>query len=91
MAAAFEGEAGTAPVVNVSGFDAPAVTTTTAVNSKFYTDDDLAKVRSQEKEKLYPQIESLKEELASIKKEKEEELEEKQILRRPGRHTHGRK
>jgi hypothetical protein len=78
MAAAFEGEAGTAPVVNVSGFDASTVTSTnsantTAVNSKFYTDEDLAKVRSQEKEKLYPQIESLKEELASIKKDKEEE------------------
>jgi hypothetical protein len=74
MAVAFEAEAGQAPVVNVSGVDAPTVTTTEkANNQKFYTDDDLAKVRSQEKEKLYPQIESLKEELLSIKKEKEEE------------------
>jgi hypothetical protein len=74
MAVAFEAEAGTAPVVNVSGVDAPTVTTTEKVNNqKFYTDEDLAKVRSQEKEKLYPQIESLKEELLSIKKEKEEE------------------
>ena len=74
MATAFEAEAGQAPVVNVSGVDAPTVTTTEKVsNQKFYTDDDLAKVRSQEKEKLYPQIESLKEELLSIKKEKEEE------------------
>ena len=74
MATAFEAEAGQAPVVNVSGVDAPTVTTTEKVsNQKFYTDDDLAKVRSQEKEKLYPQIESLKEEILSIKKEKEEE------------------
>jgi hypothetical protein len=75
MATAFEAEAGQAPVVNVSGVDASAVTTTETArgNQKFYTDDDLAKVRSQEKEKLYPQIESLKEELLSIKKEKEEE------------------
>ena len=80
MAAAFEAEANVAPVVNVSGVDAPTVTTTTAnasnisvTNSKFYTDDDLAKVRGQEKDKLYPQIESLKEELNSLRKEKEEE------------------
>jgi hypothetical protein len=80
MAAAFEAEANVAPVVNVSGVDAPTVTTTTAnasttsvTNSKFYTDDDLAKVRGQEKDKLYPQIESLKEELNLLRKEKEEE------------------
>ena len=74
MASAFEAEAGTAPVVNVSGVDASTVTTTERVsNQKFYTDEDLAKVRSQEKEKLYPQIDSLKEELLALKKEKEEE------------------
>ena len=73
MANAFEAEANVAPVVNVSGVDAPTVTTTESKSSKFYTEDDLAKVRSQEKEKLYPQIENLKEELLSIKKEKEEE------------------
>jgi hypothetical protein len=73
MAAAFEAEANTAPVVNVSGVDAPTVTTTDINKSKFYTDEDLAKVRSQEKDKLYPQIESLKEELNSLRKEKEEE------------------
>ena len=74
MASAFESEAGTAPVVNVSGVDAPTVTTTEQVsNQKFYTEDDLAKVRSQEKSKLYPEIDSLKEELNSLRKEKEEE------------------
>jgi hypothetical protein len=74
MAAAFEAEANTAPVVNVSGVDAPTVTTTDSTSlNKFYTDEDLARVRHQEKDKLYPQIESLKEELNSLRKEKEEE------------------
>jgi DNA repair exonuclease SbcCD ATPase subunit len=74
MAAAFEADAGIAPVVNVSGVDAPTVTTTDPVsNQKFYTEEDLAKVRSQEKSKLYPEIDSLKEELNSLRKEKEEE------------------
>lgn len=74
MAAAFEADAGTAPVVNVSGVDAPTVTTTEIVNTqKFYTEEDLARVRSQEKSKLYPEIDSLKEELNSLRKEKEEE------------------
>ena len=40
---------------------------------KSYTEDDLRKVREQEKSKLYPQIEKLKEELDSLKKEKNEE------------------
>jgi DNA repair exonuclease SbcCD ATPase subunit len=73
MANAFEAEANVAPVVNVSGVDAPTVTTAETRTSKFYTEDDLVKVRSQEKEKLYPQIENLKEELLNLKKEKEEE------------------
>ena len=75
MANAFEAEAGTAPVVNVSGVDAPTVDTgieTPTKNSKFYTEDDLAKVRSQEKDKLYPEIERLKDEVLSLKKDKEE-------------------
>ena len=74
MAGAFEAEANVAPVVNVSGVDAPTVTTT---NSKFYTDEDLAKVRSQEKDKLYPQIDKLKEEVENLKKEKQEEAARK--------------
>lgn len=78
---AFEAEAGTAPVVNVSGVDAPTVEIgiekEQAKTSKFYTEDDLAKVRSQEKEKLYPEIERLKEEVLSLKKEKEEKAARK--------------
>ena len=37
-----------------------------------YTADDLARVRAQEKEKLYPQVEKLKEELAQMKRLQEE-------------------
>ena len=74
MAGACESEANVAPVVNVSGVDAPTVTTT---SSKFYTDEDLAKVRSQEKDKLYPQIDKLKEEVENLKKEKQEEAARK--------------
>jgi hypothetical protein len=75
MAEAFEAESGSTPVVNVSGVDAPTVTTKTteARNPKFYTDEDLAKVRSQEKEKLYPEIDRLKEEVSILKKEREEQ------------------
>ena len=74
MADAFAGEAGTAPVINVTGVDASTVTTPSQVTSsnKFYTEDDLAKVRSQEKDKLYPQIEDLKTRLATFEKEREE-------------------
>lgn len=71
MASAFEAEANIAPVVNVSGVDAPIATAET-IASKFYTEDDLAKVRSQEKEKLYPQIDKLKEEVEALKKDKAE-------------------
>ena len=74
-AEAFAVEAGVVPVVaqssdNTVVADAP----TTKATSKFYTEDDLAKVRSQEKEKLYPQIDKLKEELDTIKKEREAEI-----------------
>jgi DNA repair exonuclease SbcCD ATPase subunit len=74
-AEAFAAEAGTVPVVAESSSnpvvaDAP----TTKATSKFYTEDDLARVRSQEKEKLYPQIDKLKEELDTIKKERDAEL-----------------
>ena len=66
----------------MSGVDAPTVTTSatteTATSSqKFYTEEDLAKVRAQEKSKLYPEIDSLKEEVAALKKEKEEKAARK--------------
>jgi hypothetical protein len=79
MANAFEAEANVAPVVNVSGVDAPTATGTPEPTStqKFYTEEDLARVRSQEKSKLYPEIDSLKERLASFEREKEEEAARK--------------
>jgi len=49
-----------------AGVDSPAATNQNG--QKFYTEEDLAKVRAQEKDKLYPQIEKLKEELDSIKR-----------------------
>ena len=60
LAEAFEAEANQAPTIVDAGVDAPTVKTTkTTDSSKGYTEEDLAKVRSQEKDKLYPQIEKL--------------------------------
>jgi hypothetical protein len=50
---------------------------TTEVVSNLFTADDIAKARAQEKEKLYPQVEKLKEELTLLKqREQEREAEE---------------
>jgi len=47
---------------------------TELLTDKAYTEEDLKRVREQEKSKLYPQIDSLKEELNILKKEREERL-----------------
>jgi len=47
-----------------------------ALTDKAYSEDDLKRVREQEKSKLYPQIDSLKEELNLLKKEREERIAE---------------
>jgi hypothetical protein len=78
-AEAFAAEAGVTPVVTSTDADAPAAinvteTPTTPTSSKSYTEEDLAKVRAQEKDKLYPQIDKLKAELEELKKAREEEL-----------------
>ena len=79
LAQAFEAEANQAPTIVDAGVDAPTVKTTkTTDSSKGYTEEDLAKVRSQEKDKLYPQIEKLKSELEEIKQMREAELAAKQ-------------
>ena len=79
LAEAFEAEANQAPTIVDAGVDAPTVKTTkTTDSSKGYTEEDLAKVRSQEKDKLYPQIEKLKSELEEIKLMREAELAAKQ-------------
>ena len=65
------------------GTDAPTpkftTTTTTTTNpaetgkaSGKYTEEDLARVRQQEKDKLYPQLETLKETVSRLEKEREE-------------------
>lgn len=52
-----------------------------AATGKSYTEEDLRKVREQEKSKLYPQIDSLKEEVSLLKKEREERQAEADRLR----------
>jgi len=49
--------------------------------ARAYSEEDLKKVREQEKSKLYPQIESLKEELSFLKQERESRKEEEARLR----------
>jgi hypothetical protein len=49
-------------------------------SDKSYSEDDLKKVREQEKSKLYPQIDSLKEELAVLKKDREERMADAERL-----------
>lgn len=81
-AEAFAADAGVTPTVVDAGVDASPATPLEApnqpANNRFYTEDDLAKVRSQEKDKLYPQIDKLKSELEELKKQREEELKAKQ-------------
>jgi len=60
-------------VSNVSPEVSSNDTVNTSNSNKFYTDEDLARVRTQEKDKLYPQINNLKEELDALKREREEE------------------
>jgi hypothetical protein len=50
------------------------ISNTELLTDKAYTEEDLKRVREQEKSKLYPQIDSLKEELTILKKEREERL-----------------
>jgi hypothetical protein len=55
--------------------------TSTFVEQKGYTEEDLKRVREQEKSKLDPQIDSLKEELTALKKREEERSAEAERLR----------
>lgn len=78
-AEAFAADAGVTPAVTNADADASTVTrtplsTTEAPSGKSYTEEDLARVRSQEKDKLYPQIDSLKAEVAELKRIRDEEL-----------------
>lgn len=60
---------------------APTASTTAVVSDRSYSEEDLKRVREQEKSKLYPQIESLKEELTSLKKREEERQAEQEAAR----------
>ena len=51
------------------------------VEQKTYTEDDLKRVREQEKNKLYDTIESLKAEVSTLAKEREDRLAEAERLR----------
>jgi hypothetical protein len=74
---AFAAEANITPVVaSETGVDVPTATQSVPadLSSKFYTEEDLARVRSQEKDKLYPQIDKLKEELDTLKRDRDAEI-----------------
>jgi DNA repair exonuclease SbcCD ATPase subunit len=60
-------------VVDVTGEITPVSSEPSEVTVASYSADDLAKAREQEKAKLYPQMEKMKEELATLKKKQEEE------------------
>jgi hypothetical protein len=60
---------------------APSPLVTPVTTEKSYTEEDLKKVREQEKSKLYPQIDSLKDELNLLKKEREERIAEAQAAK----------
>ena len=73
---AFAADSNVVPVVAEQGVDVPtaAQNVPAELNSKFYTEEDLARVRSQEKDKLYPQIDKLKEELDTLKRDRDAEI-----------------
>lgn len=62
-----------AEIVNNNFVQADPVVNT----AQFFTSDDLAKARAQEKAKLYPQMEKMAAELEALKKEREEEAARK--------------
>lgn len=81
-AAAFADESGTTPVIAETPSTVTPAIVQEAINTanqaaRFYTEEDLQKVRAQEKSKLYPEIEALKEELSTLKKDKEEKAAKK--------------
>lgn len=80
------------------GVDAPATTTTATAgaavpqpNGRYYTDEDISRARAQEKEKLYPEIERMKDELAALRKEREDREAEEARLRSEAEEAQRRK
>jgi len=72
--------------MEAQGTPAPTASTTVAssqfVEQKTYTEDDIKRVREQEKNKLYDTIESLKGEVSTLAKDREERLAEAERLRK---------
>ena len=72
--------------MEAKGTPAPTASNTVAssqfVEQKTYTEDDLKRVREQEKNKLYDTIESLKGEVSLLAKDREERLSESDRLRK---------
>lgn len=63
------------------GATPPAVPVPAAVpGTKFYTEEDLARVREQEKGKLYPQIEAQSEQLKTLLKERDDRLAAEKLV-----------
>lgn len=52
--------------------------TMSGLNNSGFTQDDIAKAREQEKAKLYPQMEKMKDELATLKKERDDRAAEEE-------------
>lgn len=77
----FDTEAFAAEVAEATSPPAPEQPAEETVSERYYTEDDLARIRAQEKDKLYPQIESLKEELGILKREREERAAEEARIR----------
>ena len=71
--------------MEAQGPPAPTASNTVAsqfVEQKTYTEDDIKRVREQEKNKLYDTIESLKGEVSTLAKDREERLAEAERLRK---------
>lgn len=59
----------------------PGANTSTANPASVFTAEDIAKARQQEKDKLYPELQTMKEQLAELKKARDEKLEEERKAR----------
>ena len=83
MSSTFDTEACASEVVAATAPDPVSISEVTDenVSERFYTEDDLSRIRSQEKDKLYPQVERLKEEVTLLKRERDERIASEERLR----------
>lgn len=59
----------------------PGQNTSTTNPAAIFSAEDIAKARQQEKDKLYPELQTMKEQLAELKKARDEKLEEERKAR----------